>query len=846
MFGCNREDNKPPVVKIEKPIDESVFHERDTVSIEVSASDNVEIFEVKVFVDEIEYFTSHSEPFDFLYFTNGKVGEHTVKATAMDPSGNLGESQFILFTVATNNSPLPKLSINPETGSKGSTFTLDASGTKDSEDDLGHLMFRWDWNGDANWDTDFSSTAVVTHIFEEPGFYVVRLEVKDRQGNKSSTSADLIVKGIFEDPRDGNLYETVVINDKEWFAQNLRLNQQNSWCFNDIESNCALYGRLYNWETGVNVCPDGWHLPSDNEWADLESFAGMDLSELYKNGDRRSGNVGTKLKAKQEWGNVLTGTDVYGLSIKPSGYTDPRGSSVLYLELGQLGRFWSATQLGGTDFYYRSFSKASSGISRDKGSQLMGFSVRCIKGSGVPVVGTQMVSGITDVSVLIKGKLFSMSGSDIESQGLCYGQQTNPTIDDQVITVNSGLGEFNCKIEGLVPNTTYFARAFAKNQKAIGYGDVLSFKTSVGLPSVITGDVSGITSISAICTGEVTYDGYGSISSRGICYSVENQPSISDSKIQVAGGLGKFTATLNSLSSHQIYYYRAYVINQSGVSYGEIKQFETLIGLPSLETLGASNITRYEATSGGKILSKGGGIVSEMGVCFNIWGNPDITSNKILATGEEKEFRVRLAGLEVGTKYFIKAYAINEVGVAYGQEIQFKTRNDSSSFIDPRDNQTYSIVKVGDQWWMSQNLNFSTASGSYCYKNDASNCTKYGRLYSKNISVSVCPEGWHLPSALEIELMLQSIGTQPGKHIKATHGWSPLSGDNLSGLNALSSGFARSSLDYGSEGEMAYWWTSTVLTHAINKSFLISGSSDNIGWSEQSQYALSVRCIKDN
>ncbi|MCL2100623.1 MAG: fibrobacter succinogenes major paralogous domain-containing protein [Fibromonadales bacterium] len=116
-------------------------------------------------------------------------------------------------------------------------------------------------------------------------------------------------KGSFTDPRDGKEYKTVKIGNQVWMAENLNYNAKNSKCYDNKSENCEKYGRLYSWVTAMEVCPKGWHLPSDEEWQILVDFVG-------------DNEAGEKLKAKSGWNEDGNGMDDYGFSALPGGYGD--------------------------------------------------------------------------------------------------------------------------------------------------------------------------------------------------------------------------------------------------------------------------------------------------------------------------------------------------------------------------------------------------------------------------------------------------------------------------------------------------------------------------------------------
>ena len=194
---------------------------------------------------------------------------------------------------------------------------------------------------------------------------------------------------------------------------------------------------------------------------------------------------------------------------------------------------------------------------------------------------------------------------------------------------------------------------------------------------------------------------------------------------------------------------------------------------------------------------------------------------------------------------------------------------DYGEMVDDRDGQTYKTVKIGDQVWMAENLNYETDS-SFCYNNNESNCTKYGRLYRwaaavgksesecgygktcslpSGIIQGVCPEGWHLPSRAEWDTLFNAVGGQStaAKVLKSTSGWeSNGNGTDAFGFSALPAGYRYSNGDYDDEGDYAYFWSSTELSSGSAYTMYLIYYGDSAYLSNRSKdYGFSVRCIKD-
>lgn len=196
----------------------------------------------------------------------------------------------------------------------------------------------------------------------------------------------------FTDPRDGQTYNIVTIGSQTWFAENLKYETNNSWCYDDDGSNCNEYGRLYTWGASKSACPSGWHLPSDNEWKTLEMHLGMSQSEADITGWRGT-DEGKKLKSTSGWYNDGNGIDAVGFKALPGGYRVTFGDFINYSDLGRAGHWWSATEHSFSNLgnkwsatehssargWSRYLSEDVDEIAHHGRDKQDGFSVRCVR-----------------------------------------------------------------------------------------------------------------------------------------------------------------------------------------------------------------------------------------------------------------------------------------------------------------------------------------------------------------------------------------------------------------------------------------------------------------------------------
>ncbi len=177
-----------------------------------------------------------------------------------------------------------------------------------------------------------------------------------------------------------------------------------------------------------------------------------------------------------------------------------------------------------------------------------------------------------------------------------------------------------------------------------------------------------------------------------------------------------------------------------------------------------------------------------------------------------------------------------------------KNGEKNGSMTDSRDGQTYKTVKIGDQVWMAQNLNYETAN-SYCYNDNATNCTKYGRLYTMTAAKSACPSGWHLPTQTEWNTLFTTVGGQSvaGTKLKSTSGWCENgNGTDAFSFSALPAGERNYDGSFIPEDSFASFWGFAEDDGYGAYCMHLSFSSDGVDLSfDGKDNGYSVRCLKD-
>lgn len=477
----------------------------------------------------------------------------------------------------------------------------------------------------------------------------------------------------------------------------------------------TLNGKV-NWESALTSCQnleqnyecDDWQLPSEGV-----------LEEMYANKDSIGGFIEEKYWSKE---------------VSPD------------------GKF----------FYYMDFSTGEYSYTENKDARFRVRPVRTNSGSDInePIPSEGTVSEITTNSAKYEGNILSDGGSAIIERGVCWSLYEEPSITDNFVMAGTGIGEYTCQITNLQPKKTYYVRAYAKNQAGKErYGSEFVFETeAVEKPEVATVGISNITENSATIQGNVTSDGGGTITERGVCWSATNtSPTTENNHIANGNELGQYFVTIIGLESATTYYVNTYAKNSAGTSYGNVTTFTTSTSGAwniTITTLTPSEVSYNSVKLNGRITFDNISTnIDQYGFCYGTSTQTGIVIpiNGVI-TSSPTDFSYNLVGLETGTTYYTKAYAVNNTAgdTIYGEIKSFST---ASYSVELNINEiianwsSYAICNVMIVWNSHETIEYGV-----CWS-DSTNPT----VDNNHTSYLFTPSGTNLPHSSVHDFLIDGL-----------------------------------------------------------------------------------------
>ena len=322
----------------------------------------------------------------------------------------------------------------------------------------------------------------------------------------------------------------------------------------------------------------------------------------------------------------------------------------------------------------------------------------------------------------------------------------------------------------------------------------------------------------------------------------------------------------------------------------------------TVTTATVSNITATTATCGGSVITDGGAPVIARGVCWSTSQNPTTSSPHITNGTGTGNFTITITGLTANKTYYVRAYATNKAGTAYGEQKSFTTLSKDGQpcpgilTVTDYEGNVYNTVQIGNQCWMRENMRTkhyadgsaipsggSSVSNSvphyYDYSGSGIFLSQRGYLYnwpaamhgaaSSNTNPShvqgICPDGWHLPSDAEWTQLTNYVGSHSeycggnsnniAKALASETGWNTSTANyavgnnqglnNATGFSAVPAGYCIGS-SFSSVGYYAYFWSSTQNdSSGAWRRYLYCNGATVIGNSSGKRNGFSVRCLRD-
>ncbi len=423
----------------------------------------------------------------------------------------------------------------------------------------------------------------------------------------------------------------------------------------NLDSNTTYYVRAY----AIN--PLGTGYGDEEVFNTLRALPSVNTSDYITDITPYSATI--RCTINNDWGFPITTSGVcWSTSPNPdtSDFKTTDGTST--------GNYYSyLTGLSpGTLYYVRAYAINAAGTGYGNDQELT------TKPSS-PYISTWDASNITAHTAEAGGYVIEDWGFPVTARGVCWSLMPDPDTSDFKTSDGSGTGGFDSYLTGLTLNTLYYHRAYAISSEGVGYGNEESFTTQDGVVQFYTITVHDITAYSATSGGDIYNDGGSPITTKGVCWSTSQNPTIANDTTVDGSGSDTYFSNLTGLLPGTTYYVRAYAVNAAGTSYADVLSFTTGDGTIILSTEPVTNIMGTNATSGGDFINNGGMGMITKGICWSTSPNPTIADNHTNDGDGTGSYVSVMSGLSFTTLYYVRAYATNVVGTFYGDELSFTT-----------------------------------------------------------------------------------------------------------------------------------------------------------------------------
>ena len=332
-------------------------------------------------------------------------------------------------------------------------------------------------------------------------------------------------------------------------------------------------------------------------------------------------------------------------------------------------------------------------------------------GQTISLVGVDNIT-TNSMRVQVSATNGSNNNPSVLECGVVYGidNDTMPTIDDNAgrVFCSDGQGTSYGTMSNLIPNKTYHVRAYAIFSDEPRYGSSSGVPYTT-LPVVTTGEVTDITGISAVCGGSLTSNnGDAHITARGVCWSSTNSTPILNGSgcnhASIDTEDNPYTVEMTNLQPFTTYHVRAYAQNSGGTNYGAVVHFTTPAGPPTVTTVGAIHVTSVYAVGLGSVTKENGSPVTRRGICWSSTDTIPAIDSTDCFTGISGSgignYSVEMNDLQPNTTYYIRAFAENSYGIAYGEvKTLYTTVHMQNGTIEVNDDFVFTDSDADDGWY---------------------------------------------------------------------------------------------------------------------------------------------------